>query len=39
VQMLLNGSQHHTVYKYLQRKRSEFKKQRLELWEKPPEEK
>jgi ribosomal RNA assembly protein len=39
VQMLINGSQHHTVYKYLQRKRSEFKKQRLELWEKPPEEK
>ena len=37
VQMLINGSQHHTVYKYLQRKRSEFKKQRLELWEKPPE--
>jgi ribosomal RNA assembly protein len=38
VQMLINGSQHHTVYKYLQRKRSEFKKQRLELWEKPEEE-
>ena len=37
VQMLIDGSQHHTVYKYLQRKRSEFKKQRLELWEKPPE--
>ena len=37
VQMLINGSQHHTVYKYLQRKRSDFKKQRLELWEKPPE--
>jgi ribosomal RNA assembly protein len=39
VQMLINGSQHHTVYKYLQRKRSDFKKQRLELWQKPPEEK
>jgi ribosomal RNA assembly protein len=39
VQMLINGSQHHTVYKYLQRKRSEFKKQRLELWEKTPDEK
>ena len=37
VQMIIDGSQHHTVYKYLQRKRSEFKKQRLELWEKPPE--
>lgn len=39
VQMIINGSQHQTVYKYLQRKRSEFKKQRLELWEKPPSEK
>ena len=39
VQMLIDGSQHHTVYRYLQRKRSEFKKQRLELWEKPSEEK
>ena len=39
VQMLVNGSQHHTVYKYLQRKRSEFKKQKLELWEKRPDEK
>jgi ribosomal RNA assembly protein len=37
VQMLIDGSQHHTVYKYLQRKRSEFKKQMLELWEKPEE--
>jgi ribosomal RNA assembly protein len=39
VQMLIKGSQHHTVYKYLQRKRSEFKKRRLQLWEKPPDEK
>ncbi len=39
VQMLIDGSQHHTVYKYLQRKRSEFKKRKLELWEKPPDEK
>jgi ribosomal RNA assembly protein len=39
VQMLIDGSQHHTVYKYLQRKRSEFKKQILELWEKPADEK
>jgi ribosomal RNA assembly protein len=39
VQMLIDGSQHHTVYKYLQKKRVEFKKQMLELWEKPPEEK
>jgi ribosomal RNA assembly protein len=35
VQMLIDGCQHNTVYKYLQRKRSDFKKERLELWEKP----
>jgi len=39
VQMLIDGSQHHTVYKFLQRKRSELKKQLLELWEKPEDEK
>jgi len=39
VQMLIDGSQHHTVYRYLQRKRSEFKKRMLQLWEKPPDEK
>jgi ribosomal RNA assembly protein len=39
VQMLIDGSQHHTVYRYLQRKRSEFKKQMLQLWEKPEDEK
>lgn len=39
VQMLIDGSQHHTVYKFLQRKRSELKKQMLELWEKPEDEK
>jgi ribosomal RNA assembly protein len=39
VQMLIDGSQHHTVYKFLQRKRSELKKQMLELWEKPKDEK
>ncbi|MCW4047923.1 MAG: KH domain-containing protein [Candidatus Bathyarchaeota archaeon] len=38
VQMLISGSQHNTVYRYLQRKRSEFKKQKLQLWEKPEEE-
>ena len=37
VQMLIDGCQHHTVYKYLQRKRSDFKKERLELWERPQE--
>lgn len=39
VQMLVEGCQHHTVYNYLQKKRTELKKQKLELWEKPPEEK
>lgn len=39
VQMLIEGSQHHTVYKFLQRKRSEMKKQMLELWEKPEDKK
>jgi len=39
VQMLIDGSQHHTVYKFLQRKRSEMKKQMLELWEKPEDKK
>ena len=38
VQMIIDGCQHHTVYKYLQRKRTELKKEKLELWEKPPEE-
>ena len=39
VQMLIDGSQHHSVYKFLQRKRSEMKKQMLELWEKPEDKK
>jgi ribosomal RNA assembly protein len=39
VQMLIDGSQHHSVYKFLQRKRSELKKQMLELWEKPEDKK
>jgi ribosomal RNA assembly protein len=39
VQMLIDGCQHHSVYKYLAKKRHELKKQMLELWEKPPEEK
>lgn len=38
VKMLLRGSQHSTVYRYLHRKRRELKKKRLEIWEKPPEE-
>ncbi len=39
VRMLLRGSQHRTVYQFLQRKRSELKKKRMELWEtRPPTE-
>ncbi len=38
VQMIIQGSQHHTVYSYLQKKRREIKKQMLELWEKPEKE-
>lgn len=33
VNMFIKGSQHATVYKYLQRKRQDLKKRRLELWE------
>ena len=39
VQMLIDGCQHHSVYKYLAKKRHEIKKQELDLWEKTPEEK
>ena len=39
LQMLIEGSQHHTVYRFLANKRQELKKQMLELWKKPPEEK
>lgn len=37
VQMLIKGSIHSTVYRFLHRKRSELKKRMLELWEKPAE--
>jgi ribosomal RNA assembly protein len=37
VQMLLRGSLHSTVYRFLHRKRRELKKRKLELWEKPYE--
>jgi len=33
INLLIKGSQHLTVYKYLQRKRQELKKKRLKLWE------
>jgi len=39
VQMIIQGSEHHTVYNFLQKKRREIKKQQLELWEKPDKEK
>jgi ribosomal RNA assembly protein len=39
VQMIIQGSEHHTVYNFLQKKRRELKKQQLELWEKPENEK
>jgi len=37
IQMLINGSLHSTVYRFLHRKRRELKKKMLELWEKPEE--
>jgi len=39
IQMLIRGSQHSTVYRFLHRKRRELKKRMLELWEKPTEKK
>lgn len=36
--MLIKGSQHSVVYRFLHRKRRELKKRMLELWEKPAEE-
>jgi ribosomal RNA assembly protein len=33
IQMLLRGSQHRTVYRFLNRKRRELKRQKMELWE------
>jgi ribosomal RNA assembly protein len=37
VQMLVKGSLHATVYRFLHRKRRELKKKMLEIWEKPRE--
>ena len=39
VQMIIQGSEHHTVYAFLQKKRRELKKAELELWEKSDKEK
>ncbi|MDR2708142.1 MAG: KH domain-containing protein [Nitrososphaerota archaeon] len=35
VQMIIEGCEHKTVYKFLQRKRSEMKKEKMQLWETP----
>jgi ribosomal RNA assembly protein len=35
IQMLIDGSQHHTVYRFLANKRRELKKQSLQLWQNP----
>jgi ribosomal RNA assembly protein len=37
IQMLINGSMHSAVYRFLHKKRRELKKKKLELWEKPME--
>jgi ribosomal RNA assembly protein len=39
IEMLIKGSMHGTVYRFLHRKRRDIKKRKLELWEKPPKEK
>jgi len=37
IQMMLRGSLHATVYRFLHRKRRELKKKKLELWQEPYE--
>jgi ribosomal RNA assembly protein len=39
IEMLIKGSMHATVYRFLHRKRRELKKKMLEIWQKPPAEK
>jgi ribosomal RNA assembly protein len=39
VEMLVKGSMHATVYRYLHRKRRQLKSKMLEIWKKSPEEK
>jgi ribosomal RNA assembly protein len=39
IEMLIKGSMHATVYRFLHRKRRELKKKMLEIWKKPPVEK
>ena len=38
LQMIIDGCEHHTMYNYLQKKRTELKKEKMKLWETPPEE-
>jgi len=38
IQMLIRGSLHQTVYRFLHKKRREFKKKKMELWETPHKE-
>jgi len=38
IQMLVRGSLHSSVYRFLHRKRRELKKKMLEIWKKPDEE-
>jgi len=38
VQMIIDGCEHKTVYRYLQHKRTEMKKEKLQLWETPPKD-
>jgi len=37
LQMIIDGCEHHTMYNYLQKKRTELKKEKMKLWETPPE--
>ena len=37
IEMLVKGSMHGTVYRFLHRKRRDLKKKALEIWEKPPD--
>lgn len=37
LQMIIDGCEHHTMYNYLQKKRTELKKEKMTLWETPPE--
>jgi ribosomal RNA assembly protein len=39
IEMLVRGSMHSTVYRFLHRKRRELKKKTLDIWEKPLEDK